>query len=72
MFGRLGSIIAPQMPLLASFYPAMPLFLFGAFSVVAGVLSLSFPETANCKLPDTIEEVMNLGKCQKSKEVEAK
>lgn len=62
MFGRLGAIVAPQMPLLVAIYPSLPLFLFGAFSVAAGISSLSFPETANSKMPDTIEEVLNLGR----------
>ncbi|XP_063709471.1 organic cation transporter protein-like [Culicoides brevitarsis] len=61
MFGRIGSISAPQTPLLATFYPSLPLFLFGGISMMAGVFSLSFPETLNSKLPDTIEEAIKMG-----------
>lgn len=61
MFGRFGSISAPQTPLLATIYPSMPLFLFGGTSMLAGVFSLSFPETLNTKLPDTIEEAIHIG-----------
>ncbi|XP_063709628.1 organic cation transporter protein-like [Culicoides brevitarsis] len=62
MAGRIGAVIAPQMPLLASFNPSLPLYLFGSLSLAAGITSLGFPETSNAKLPDTIEEVLNLGK----------
>lgn len=35
--------------------------MFGGISMVAGVFSLSFPETLNAKLPDTIEEAIHMG-----------
>lgn len=31
-------------------------------SVIAGILTMLFPETLNTKLPDTIEEAINIGK----------
>lgn len=64
MFGRFGSISAPQTPLLASISPSLPLYLFGGTSILAGIFSLSFPETLNTRLPDTIEEAMNIGSNQ--------
>lgn len=36
--------------------------MFAAMAIIAGVLSLLFPETLNTKLPDTIEEAENIGK----------
>ncbi|XP_066909702.1 organic cation transporter protein [Halyomorpha halys] len=60
MIGRVGSIVAPQMPLLSAYID--PLLIFGGTAVVAGGLAFYFPETLNCKLPDTIEEAENIGK----------
>lgn len=45
----------------------LPLVLFAAMSVTAGLISLLFPETLNTKLPDTIEEAENIGKNVDSK-----
>ncbi|EFN82259.1 Solute carrier family 22 member 21 [Harpegnathos saltator] len=64
MTGRVGSILSPQTPLLAQIMPALPLILFGAMGMVAGVLSLIFPETLGTKLPDTVWEAENIGKVQ--------
>lgn len=38
-----------------------PLVVFGALSVIAGVLLLTLPETLNKDLPDTIEDGENFG-----------
>jgi hypothetical protein len=40
---------------------SLPLLLFGGISVVSGLFSLSFPETLNSKLPDTVREAENIG-----------
>ncbi|XP_058798175.1 organic cation transporter protein-like isoform X2 [Phymastichus coffea] len=62
MTGRIGSILAPQTPLLAKYiYEGLPLLLFGSMSLTAGLLSLNFPETLGTKLPDTIEEAEVVG-----------
>ncbi|KAF5303508.1 hypothetical protein FQR65_LT08207 [Abscondita terminalis] len=62
MFGRIGSSIAPQMPLLEQLWKPLPLTLFGIMSATSGVLSLYFPETTNIELPDTIQEAEQIGK----------
>ncbi|XP_039228741.1 organic cation transporter protein isoform X4 [Drosophila yakuba] len=59
-FARFGAMLAPFVPLLASYYDPLPLLLFGSLSLVAGLLSLLLPETFNRKLPDTAS---NLPKC---------
>ncbi|XP_022828155.1 organic cation transporter protein-like isoform X1 [Spodoptera litura] len=56
MVGRIGSIVAPQMPLLAIYVEWLPSVLFGAAALVAGALMLTTPETLNTRLPDTIRE----------------
>ncbi|XP_017772586.1 PREDICTED: organic cation transporter protein-like [Nicrophorus vespilloides] len=62
MFGRIGSMVSPQMPLLSQIWKPLPLVLFGIMGTISAFLSLLFPETLNTKLPDTIEEAINIGK----------
>ncbi|KAK7602882.1 hypothetical protein V9T40_006856 [Parthenolecanium corni] len=57
MFGRFGSMLAPQTILLKDLVGQhAPVLLFGVTSVIAGGLSTSFPETLNKKLPDTVNQ----------------
>lgn len=60
MVGRIGSIVAPQMPLLAIYVDWLPSVLFGSAALVAGALMLTTPETLNTRLPDTIREAEHL------------
>lgn len=46
----------------AQIWTPLPLVLFAAMAITAGLLSLLFPETLHTKLPDTIEEAENIGK----------
>ncbi|CAH2003630.1 unnamed protein product [Acanthoscelides obtectus] len=62
MFGRFGSMLAPQIPLLARVSRLLPLLTFGGIGCISGTLALLFPETLNTKLPDTIEQAVNIGK----------
>jgi len=55
MFGRVGSMLAPQTPLLGRYMESLPLMLFGIVSFIAGLLALLFPETKDKPLPDSIE-----------------
>ena len=59
-FGRLGGIAALLMGGLNR--PSVSMVTFGAMGIVAGLLAFRFPETRNDKLPDTIQEAMNLGR----------
>ncbi|XP_021942807.1 organic cation transporter protein-like isoform X1 [Zootermopsis nevadensis] len=61
MVGRIGSMIAPQTPLLERYLQSLPLLLFGGMSILSGLFSLSFPETLNSKLPDTVKDAENIG-----------
>ncbi|KAL6267913.1 hypothetical protein P5V15_000981 [Pogonomyrmex californicus] len=69
MTGRVGSILSPQTPLLAQIMPSLPLILFGSMGIVAGALSLIFPETLGTKLPDTVWEAENIGKSNETREI---
>ncbi|XP_061714577.1 organic cation transporter protein-like isoform X2 [Cydia pomonella] len=68
MVGRLGSIVAPQMPLLAIYVDWLPSVLFGSTALVAGALMLTTPETLNTRLPDTIQEAEELANQHKKPE----
>ncbi|KAF4523321.1 hypothetical protein B566_EDAN011800 [Ephemera danica] len=61
MVGRIGSMLAPQTPLLMYVSPVLPMVLFGVVSLLAGFLSLLFPETRGITLPDSVEEAKALG-----------
>ncbi|XP_061517658.1 organic cation transporter protein [Anopheles gambiae] len=60
MFGRIGSMIAPQTPLLAKVWTPLPMILFGCLGISSAITSLQFPETLNNELPNTLEEAMNM------------
>uniref|UniRef100_A0A1B0GFG9 Major facilitator superfamily (MFS) profile domain-containing protein n=1 Tax=Glossina morsitans morsitans TaxID=37546 RepID=A0A1B0GFG9_GLOMM len=61
-FARFGAMLAPFVPILGNYYEALPLLLFGASSLSAGLLALLLPETFRKKLPDTVLEAKQLGK----------
>uniref|UniRef100_T1PK99 Major Facilitator Superfamily protein n=1 Tax=Musca domestica TaxID=7370 RepID=T1PK99_MUSDO len=61
-FARFGAMLAPFVPLLGTYYEALPLLLFGGASLTAGLLGLLLPETFQKKLPDTVAEAKQLGK----------
>ena len=77
-FGRLGSLLAPQVLLLGELLLAgmpglVPFLVFGSLCLVAALLVLYLPETLNTKLPDTIEEaVAQAAKTIKSSPTRAK
>ncbi|XP_056632745.1 organic cation transporter protein-like [Diorhabda sublineata] len=65
MLGRFGSMVAPQIPFMARMYEILPLILFAIIGSTSGTLALLFPETLNTKLPETIQEAIDIGKNQK-------
>lgn len=60
--GRVGSVLAPQTPLLGRVLDALPMLVFGAAALVSGLLALTFPDVGDEKLPDTVEEAELLGR----------
>ncbi|XP_046480502.1 organic cation/carnitine transporter 2-like [Neodiprion pinetum] len=65
MVGRIGSMSAPQTPLLAHYMKSLPFILYGVMGISASFLSLSFPETLGIKLPDTVCEAAKIGEARK-------
>lgn len=61
-FGRIGSVVASQALTLQDIYKPLPSMLFAGTALIAGSLSLTFPETLNTPLPNTIEEALTIGK----------
>ncbi|XP_049544767.1 organic cation transporter protein-like isoform X1 [Anopheles darlingi] len=62
MIGRVGSMIAPQTPLLSKLWIPLPMFIFGCLGISSGVAILQLPETLNTELPDTVHDAMNMSK----------
>ncbi|XP_041461643.1 organic cation transporter protein-like [Lytechinus variegatus] len=56
MMARVGAIVSPLILILGDYYYPAPLIIFGTTTILAGFLSLLFPETQGKKLPETIEE----------------
>lgn len=74
-FARIGSMIAPYFVMLGmsiggAIGEALPLVIFGAASVIAGLMCLYLPETLNQRLPETIEDGINFGRVKKTMVVE--
>ena len=57
-FARIGSMSAPYIvDILGRLNAGIPTVIFGATSIIAGLLSLLLPETLNKKLPETVADV---------------
>lgn len=62
MLGRLGGLLATLTGLLIDDFPYLPSLLCGSLATLAAVLVLIFlPETLKKKLPDTIDEAIEIG-----------
>nr|XP_013190084.1 unnamed protein product [Amyelois transitella] len=60
--GRIGSIIAPQTPLLMHYWSGLPSLVFGSVSLIAGLITFLVPDTADNSLPDTVKQAEEIGK----------
>ena len=60
--GRIGGIYALVLLGLKKYWVGLPFILFGVPSLVASLLALFFPETTGSKLPETIQESLDLDK----------
>ncbi|XP_068628033.1 uncharacterized protein [Battus philenor] len=59
--GRIGSVIAPQTPLLIQFWSGLPALTFGLVSTIAGILTIIVPDVSNQALPDTVQQAEQQG-----------
>nr|XP_023022775.1 organic cation transporter protein-like [Leptinotarsa decemlineata] len=57
---RIGAILAPYAPFLSLFYNPLPMIVFGGLAISAGILAMNLPETRGIKLPETVEEAINI------------
>lgn len=62
MFGRIGNMLAPQAPLLATVFKDLPMIVFAAAAILSGFFTIFMPETLNVELPATIEEAVQMSK----------
>ncbi|KAK3925346.1 Solute carrier family 22 member 5 [Frankliniella fusca] len=60
--GRIGSVLAPQLPLLEVFFWGMPLLVLAVTCFAAACVTLVLPETLNAALPDTVSEAKAMGR----------
>lgn len=63
--GRIGTILAPQAPLLADVAKSLPMIVFGSVALIAGILTLLLPETLKIDLPNTIAEASQMKSIKK-------
>ena len=59
---RVGGIIALVIAPLDRIWKPFPMTILGSVAVIAGVCAISFPETTGEKMPETMEEALNIGK----------
>ena len=62
---RVGGIIALVIDPLKRIWKPLPMTLSGSVAVIAGLFAIAFPETTGEKMPETMEEALNIGKKQK-------
>ncbi|XP_022108996.1 solute carrier family 22 member 13-like [Acanthaster planci] len=61
---RIGAILSPVILLSKHAAADLPLILFGSSAVIAGLLVFFLPETKGRKLPQTLKEGEEIGKCR--------
>ena len=59
---RLGGMMAIMIGLLGTYWAPAPMLIMGIVAVVAGTLALMLPETVGNKLPETMDDAINIGK----------
>merc|ERR1712223_725684 len=62
---RVGGICANLVGLLAVYWGPSPMVVMGIVAIIAGLSALKLPETVGNKLPETMDEAINIGKDSK-------
>lgn len=62
MCARIGSMLAPFVAGLAGYEPWIPPVIFGIVPLIGVILCYKLPETADCKLPETLHDAEMFGK----------
>ena len=65
---RVGGVIALVIAPLNRIWESLPMTIYGSVAVIAGLFAIAFPETTGLKMPETIEEAINIGKKSKNRE----
>ncbi|KAG7305125.1 hypothetical protein JYU34_010595 [Plutella xylostella] len=60
--GRVGSILAPQTPLLMVYWAGIPALIYSGLSLVSGLATVFVADIEHDALPDTVEQAENIGK----------
>ncbi|XP_060801400.1 organic cation transporter protein [Amyelois transitella] len=69
--GRVGSVLAPQVPLLEQYLSGMPSIVFGIVSLCSAMLTLLLPDTSRAALPDFVAEAEKIGEEEQTEDEEA-
>ncbi|XP_065263772.1 solute carrier family 22 member 6-B-like [Emys orbicularis] len=70
MMARLGAVAAPMMQMTQAFVSFLPLLLFGAVPITAGILVNCLPETLGVPLANTMKQVEDRARKKRSKKEE--
>ncbi|TFK12135.1 Solute carrier family 22 member 6-B [Platysternon megacephalum] len=70
MMARLGAVAAPMVQMTQAFVSFLPLLLFGAVPITAGILVNCLPETLGVPLADTMKQVEDRARKKRSKKEE--
>ncbi|CAH1800615.1 unnamed protein product [Owenia fusiformis] len=67
--GRIGSLVAPQIPLLGNIWYGLPYVAMGVIPIIVGIMCFWLPETMNKRMPDTFVEGELFGLLRIAKQV---
>ena len=69
LFANVGGVFALVLQPLSEYYLPAPMLIMGVSVFVSGLLALFLPETVGNRLPETMDEALNIGCKQDFKEI---